>query len=311
MTNANTNAKIKPGAAIAPGPKLEDSERFAMDVLRKFGASPISVDVPERQKQLIQGYFLAIRKVCATQKIPLDALIFDSSLAEDLLNCARLGLDMREDAHLYPVPYRDNNSGRYTITLIRGYNGIKYIAQKYALDPPVNVTCELIYETDQFRVVKKSGNNAVEEYGWEITNPFARGDIVGGFGYIEYSDKRKNKIVLMSKAEMDKRRKTAKSDKFWEPWTKEMYDKTLIRHVYSAKHIQRDPLKVDYALAALEAREARQAQLEADFEIHERENLLPLDIPPEVLTPTPTPPTLPPAPPAQVEFEDDGEVIPF
>ena len=47
--------------------------------------------------------------------------------------------------------------------------------------------------------LKKSKDNKVEGYEFEINNPFDRGEIQGGFAYIQFSDPEKNKLIMMSK----------------------------------------------------------------------------------------------------------------
>ena len=59
----------------------------------------------------------------------------------------------------------------YSITLMEGYNGIRYQAEKYALDPFKAVTVEVIYQNDTFRMVKKDSRNPVEGYELDMTIP--------------------------------------------------------------------------------------------------------------------------------------------
>ena len=39
-------------------------------------------------------------------------------------------------------------------------------------------------------------SHPVASYEFEITNPFDRGDIVGGFGYLEYDDPTQNLSLI-------------------------------------------------------------------------------------------------------------------
>ncbi|MDE7195041.1 MAG: recombinase RecT, partial [Oscillospiraceae bacterium] len=57
-------------------------------------------------------------------------------LALDAVHAARMGLDMQEEAHLYPIPYANKKKGCYDITFVTGYAGKQYKATKYALKPP-------------------------------------------------------------------------------------------------------------------------------------------------------------------------------
>ena len=298
--------------------KPNNSERFRDKVLRQFGTvSDGAIDVTTEQRELIQGYFLAIDRaltVAENGRVSKNNANSDhkydnnlpytwnnvnlNDLAVDLVHCAKLGLDMNLPNHLFPIPYQNKKTNAYDITLMRGYNGIRYIAERFALDPPSNVVIELVYDTDRFEVKKKSEANTVESYTFEITQPFSRGTIVGGFGYIEYADPQKNKLVLMSLADIMKRKPKSASAEFWggvgkvyekgkrvdaelEGWLDEMCRKTLVREVYSAKHIPIDPRKVTSSFNHMENREVDYALLEADGVIEAEGNVIPIDTTPE------------------------------
>lgn len=57
--------------------------------------------------------------------------------------------------------------------------------------------------------------NNVDCYEFDISNPFDRGEVVGGFGYIRYKDETRNKLVTMSKAELLKRKPSTAAAEFW------------------------------------------------------------------------------------------------
>lgn len=300
--------------AIQKSQDLNMSERFTNRVLHEFGGNLAGgVQVSDYQKQLIQGYFIGIDRAL---KIAEDARLRKNAgnrdkkynndleftwnnvnlneLALDVVHYARMGLDMMQDNHLSPIPYKNNKEGRYDITLMPGYNGIQYIAEKYAVETPMAVTTELVYSTDTFKPVKKSLNNKVEGYVFEINNAFDRGEIVGGFGYIEYTDPIKNKLIIMTMKDIEKRKPRYASAEFWggktktwedgkqvevetDGWFEEMCLKTIKREVYSAKHIPRDPKKVDDNYQFMKMREVQFAEAEAQAEIDKHANLVYID----------------------------------
>ncbi len=221
-------------------------------------------------------------------------------LALDAVHAARMGLDMQEEAHLYPIPYANKKKGCYDITFVTGYAGKQYKATKYALKPPKAVTIEVVYSTDTFKPYKKSRTNACDTYDFEITNPFARGEIVGGFGYIEYENPAENELVIMSLDDIKKRaqkgstefwgtKMTGKQVTTWENgkkvtkdadgWSDEMVRKTIVREVYSKKHIPIDPAKLDDDYQHFAEREVEYAQAEIDAEAADNANTTPIDIP--------------------------------
>ncbi len=288
---------------------LEASKRFTERVLNEFGSSISgALQVTEFQKSLIQGYFIEIDRVlkkAEEERLRKNAANADhkydnnlafswntvnlNDLAIDLMHYARVGLDMTQDNMLFPIPFKNNKRECYDITLMEGYNGKRYIGEKYALDVPTSVTVEVVYSTDVFRPIKKGENTRTESYYFEITNPFDRGDIVGGFAYLEFSDASKNKLVIMSMKDVMKRKPQHASINFWggkqkiwengkqveveaEGWLDEMVRKTIIREAYSAKHLPRDPKKVDDSYQYMKLREARFAEIEAQQEISAKAN---------------------------------------
>ena len=220
------------------------------------------------------------------------------ALALDLAHYARVGLDMMEDNTLFPIPYKNSKGNKYSMTLMEGYNGIRFQAEKYALDPFKAVTVEVIYANDKFRPIKKDSRNPVEGYEFDIPQPFDRGEPVGVFGYIEYDDPSKNKLVVFSKADVMKRKPKYASPEFWggkkkiwengkqievemEGWVAEMYEKTMKREIYGSKRIPRDPDKVDESYNYIRQREQQYEDMVIEAEIVQNANASPIQLPEE------------------------------
>lgn len=320
-------------AAPAEAPQANMSERFMQKVIHEFSGSVGEVQVTEYQRQLIQGYFIKVDRALKTaeaervrknennrdnkydNELPVTwAHVNMTDLALDIVHYARLGLDTMQANFITPIPYINKKEKRYDINLMLGYNGIKYIAEKFALCPPKNVTIELVYSTDDFKPHKKGRGNDIESYDFEIMNPFDRGEIVGGFGYIEYDDPKKNELVIMSIKDILKRKPQYASVNFWggkanegkngkkneidkDGWFDEMCRKTLIREVYSPKHILLDPRKVDENYQYMRQREAQLQAVQDDMHniINVTANTVPIEqtaqLPPKT---EPQAPTLPP-----------------
>lgn len=299
-------------------PEENMSERFANKVLTEFGTTNIGdFDVSEYQRKLIQGYFLGIDrslKIAEEARLRKNANNKDhkydntlpvswstvnlNDLARDVMHFTKMGLDILSDNHIHAVPYKNNKTQKYDITLMPGYNGLHYIAAKYALDPPDSVDIELVYETDNFSVRKKDHSNSIEGYSFSVKNPFDRGEIIGGFIYYHYKDMKKNRIVVMSMADIEKRKPQYASIEFWggkkiewvdgkktevevEGWRAEMCMKTLKREAYSAKQLPRDPKKIDDSYQNMKMIEIRTAAFEAEMEIDENANQTIIDITPD------------------------------
>jgi recombination protein RecT len=325
---ATTAAAVARKTETLPAEKehtdLSMNQRFTEMVLREFNANTIgNLRITDYMRYLINGYFLAIDRMLKSTEEKrvkknssnrdakyneLLAYVWNNvnmtDLALDVVYSASIGLDMRQDNHLFPIPFKNNRTQKYDITLMPGYNGIQYVAMKYALIPPLSVTTELVYSTDVFEPIKKNVGNKIESYNFAVANPFNRGEIVGAFGYIEYAEPAKNKLVIMSLADILKRKPKTASAEFWggkkkewqngkqvevdfDGWFAEMCLKTIKREVYSPKHIPRDPMKIDESYQHFKAQEARLAEMEAQMEIDAHANTILIDT--EVIDDTPRP----------------------
>ncbi len=351
-TNQRTQTTTAPAPAPAPQagalqPQGEQkpnmSERFTSKVMMEFGSSVGAIQVTDYQRQLIQGYFVAIDralKAAEEERLrknennrdhkydnPLPVTwenVNLNDLALDVVHYARMGLDMMQKNHLFAIPFKNNKAQKYDVNLMPGYNGIQYIAEKYALEKPVAVTIELVYSTDTFRPIKKTAGVRVESYEFAINDAFNRGEIVGGFGYIEYQDPLKNKLVIMTLRDIEKRKPRYASANFWggkqkvwengkqveqetEGWFEEMCLKTIKREVYSTKYMPVDPKKVDDSYQYMKLREAKIAELEAQDVIDVYANGEIIDTTPQALPGAPAPEL--PVPPQGFEVDTGtGEI---
>lgn len=289
--------------------QLAASERFTNQVYKEFGTNVSGMmSVTDYQRTLIQGYFIVIDRALKNaeeERLRKNAANTDhkydndlavnwntvnlTDLALDLVRYARIGLDMTQENMLYPVPYKNKKKNIYDITLMEGYNGKRYIAEKYGLDVPINVTVEVVYSSDIFKPIKKSRLSPIDSYEFEIVNPFNRGNIVGGFAYHEFEDPTKNKLIIMTMADIEKRKPRYASANFWggtkiekvngkneevecEGWLHEMVYKTIVREAYGARQIPRDPKKIDDNYQYIKMREAHYAEIEAMAEIEANAN---------------------------------------
>ena len=281
--------------------EVSASERFTSMIFKEFGANSIGEPlITDYQRSLVNNYFINVDRTLKSAEadriarnekntnhaydntLPINwKNVNMTDLALDLVHFARMGLDMMQPNMLFPIPYKNTKTQKYDITLMKGYNGIFYIAQKYAVDAPKAITVEVVYSTDHFKPLKRNFERSVESYEFEIVNPFDRGEIIGGFAYIEYAEPAKNKLVMMSKRDIEKRKPARASDNFWGKWEDEMVRKTLVREACSPKYIPVDPAKVDEAYRSSKLREVRYAEIEADAEAEENANRIIIDVTPE------------------------------
>lgn len=106
------------------------------------------------------------------------------------------------------------------------YDYIAYKNKMFISYPESTVDVSLVYKDDEFSFKKESGKVF---YTHNIKNPFSQleNDIIGGYCIIK--NKRGEFITLLSKDDIEKHRKVAKTDYIWRQWFVEMALKTVIK----------------------------------------------------------------------------------
>lgn len=252
------------GEEIAPAAA---STRFLAEVERQFGAQlGEELSFTAHERKLAQHLYV---KVDAALKAMDEARVKRgqsnkkpftwqnvnlTKLAIDAVHRVSLGLDALIPNHIHPVAYWNGKLNKYDLDLRVGYVGQDYCRRRLAVVQPVDITYELVYETDTFRALPRSHDREVESYEFEINQPFARGEVVGGFGYIVYEDARMNRLVLVTPRDFERARKAAQTSDFWDKNDLEMLYKTVVHRVTSK--VPLDPEKVNAAsYARIEAQE--------------------------------------------------------
>lgn len=108
-----------------------------------------------------------------------------------------------------------------------GYRGFIYAIKRAY--PDANIVVNLVKESDIF-TIKKDGD--IEEYTHTIKAPFAGQDkIVGGYCYISFNinGRKIAKIETVSKDELLKIKKVAKTTDIWDAWFEEKAKVAIIR----------------------------------------------------------------------------------
>src|SRR5574343_164049 len=270
-------------------PKPEDKKivttdtqatRFTQTMMREFaGIAGSVVDLTPDQRRLAQHLFLKIDET-------LKALEFKrgsnpqakdrpeiawknvnmQKLAIDAMRRIEIGLDALIDNHISPIPYLNGKTGQYDLDLRIGYAGKDYYKRRYAIDPPKDVKYELVYATDKFSVKKRSFNNPVEGYEFEVTNPWDRGEIIGGFAYFAYDDPAKNQVLVVPDKEFKRAMAMGNRD-FWEKNPVEMRYKTVVNRAMAKLYA--DPDKTPESYHVIEAEYAAEDEGRAQAAIDE------------------------------------------
>lgn len=271
---------------------LTYSERFTQAVQKEFASKAGKLELTPFQEKLIQNYFIKLDQVLKdsekkrlmkneSNRDPVPIIwetVNMEKLSLDVVAFSSLGLDPCQKNHLSFIPFKNNSTGKYDINLMIGYVGMELKAKKYGYDIPDLVITELVYSTDKFKQFKKDQNNKIENYTFEVTNDFDRGEIIGGFYYKSYfDDPEKNSIRVLSRKDIEKRKPKYASTEFWggekkkynsneievvEGWEDEMFLKTVKRAAYDSIAI--DSAKIDENL--LRVIEAQDDYVKADVQ---------------------------------------------
>ncbi len=106
------------------------------------------------------------------------------------------------------------------------YDYVAYKNKMLLAYPESLIDIQIVYKDDGFSFSKESGSVI---YSHSFNDPFKQDDnlIIGTYCVIK--NKRGEFITLLSKEEIDKHRKVAKTDFIWKAWFKEMVMKTIIK----------------------------------------------------------------------------------
>ncbi len=169
---------------------------------------------PDQWLRLTTGLFRRDRKLAEIlQRNP-------ASVLAALLNAARLGLEVGETYHL--VPFKNEVVG------IADYTGL--IELMYRAGAVASVKAEVVYASDHFDFHPGMArpNHRPEWFG-------ERGEIIGAYAYAEMKDGATSKVVIRSKAEIDRTRATSRSaasdSSPWNQWYDRMALKTVVREL--------------------------------------------------------------------------------
>ena len=268
------------------------ARRFTNLVINEFKNLPGNLQLTNYQRELIQHLFIKIDDSLTdaeekrirdghTKKLPyVWSNINLNKLAIKAVDRIAMGLDALVPNHIHVVFYshydKEGKVINYNAVLQIGYAGWDYIKRTIALNPPKNITYHLIHKNDAkgFKPIMKSSSNKIEGYEFEITEPFNRGPVIGGFGYIEYEDPTMNKLVLVSEENFKLSQAKSKTPGFWKDYPNQMRMSKLVIRTTSDKNIPIDPKKASLSYTRIR----EEAIME---EIEENANREVIDMPPE------------------------------
>lgn len=285
MTAQNNATKTTPKSEEKQEIQLA-SVRFVAEVQRQFVAElGDSLKFTDYEKTLAQHMYVKVdaalmeaesnrtdqnKPAIEWKNVNLQKLALDS------VHRIGLGLDALIPNHVHAIPYLNSRTQKYDLDLRIGYMGKDYCRRKMASEEPIDVIYQLVHEHDVFEPLMRSAKNEFESYNFEIQQPFNRGKVLGGFGYIMYKDPKKNKLVLVTANDFEKARKASATDKFWghDKWEEEMMYKTLVHRV--SDKLPLDPTKVNSKSYAYV--EEQEADNRIEREIDANANIQTIDV---------------------------------
>ncbi len=210
-------------------PQLSPSARFTEMVVREMAGVGI-MKPTEFQKKLAQNYFVKLdsqlkdleqkrqgKSADYQEEIPYSwQTVNMAKLAQDVAAFTSIGLDPMLKNHVSLIPYANGVTKVYDIGFLDGYVGKELKVKKFGYDVPDMFVHELVYENDTFELFKKSAKNKIEDYNFEITTPFDRGELVGAFyAHIWFDKPEKNTVVAWNRAQIEKRKPKKAATEFW------------------------------------------------------------------------------------------------
>lgn len=298
MSETTTN-----GATPVVAEPLTIAERFVKSVERHFKAElGTAVQWDELQMVLAQHLYIKIdedlKALQAKGKAVNWGNVNMTKLAINGVHLVNLGIDGLIPNHVSCVPYKDGaltkSEGRdmYTLALRPGYAGKLLTYAKASVDPIVRIRTYLRIKGDRFKPILTSRGDDFEYEPGEGTLAGSE-EFEGGFGFIEYEDPRKNKLVLVTLRDFARSEAASKSKgtqskdeetgeivttgNFWKANPVEMREKTVIHR--TAEAIQLDPVKLNnVSLKFVNVIDVEAVEHEMEEEMAERANKTPLAI---------------------------------
>jgi len=148
-----------------------------------------------------------------------------NSVLQRLVEAAQVGLSpapVLEHFHLVPRKMQ----GGIVCTSIIGYRGLCDLAQRSG--GVLRIGAELVFPGETFWI------DAMDGHITHDRDHFAdqeEKDLRGAYAFAQLANGGQTVSRVMSKADLDKRRAKAQTDKIWGPWWREMYRKTVLRNL--------------------------------------------------------------------------------
>lgn len=257
------------------------SERFTTSAINQYLSDVGRSEISDYERTLIQHIFIRVDMAIADYNVKASNPISWKNinmkkLAIDAVNRVKLGLDALIPGHLYAILYRNGKQeGLFDVDLRIGYKGEEYYTIMGSMFGLKHIYKRLVYAGEKLIVYPKGRNNPVESYELKLTDdPFNKGELLGGFAYLEYEDEELNELVILSKADIEKRHAVARSQDFWGKWYDEMAYKTIIHA--AAKKVTLDPTKVN--ATAIATADAESEVEYPDMAVMQNANVTPIEL---------------------------------
>lgn len=200
------------------------------------------IQLSELHQTLAQHLYVAVDRALAAAEIKRNkeknpvpftwANVNLDKLAMDAMNRVSMELDAFLPATIYPICYYNARTGKYDIDLRIGYMGQDSVKRKFALDPILALEYKLVHEGDTFTIDRSLGYDLPMH---APANYFKPGEVIGGYGYIQYANPRQNRIIIVEYREFEKAIKASGGVEFWGGEQKKWVDRKQVSAGYDEK----------------------------------------------------------------------------
>lgn len=168
---------------------------------------------------LKSGIYFAMEKLISVENIDKCE---KTSIIRAFANMIRYGLDYTKSQCYFFVQDDKRSPTGKSLRFGWQYQGLVKVAKERL---GVKKVCPvLVYEGDEFLVHYEFGELIIDRH---IPKLDGKGELKGGYCVVHFDDGWRI-VRYLEKQEIEKRAASAKSQKFWKDWTREMQEKTLV-----------------------------------------------------------------------------------
>ena len=160
----------------------------------------------------------------------IDGKIEKQSIIDAVLMGAQYGLPI--DGQLgHALPFDEKDKSGKTVVFVPDYKGLIAVAKGRGLVRDVRPY--VVHESDEFEPPRETPAGVEWTYREELSGD--RGACIGAVAILEFTDDRPAHLEWMRFEELERVRKSAKTQKVWNAWPDEMRKKSVVRRAFKTR----------------------------------------------------------------------------